>query len=255
MLLFTTRLKIKETLTKDSFIRLVLEWNQTGKYAENRIENIQWNGEYSVKYGNENLSLEFVDYPNRRMMAVRYEKITEDEVVWDTDYVLNFKERYIAIRLDRTYREDALIMDGEFSTPHFITLLINSGYLEADQELPVLRTPVEITDADAGMLSEIIEHKKTYQLPVVYVAKTAENQDVLDISWLASGLKGAAHVLVEKDKESCRECNRICRETKEDYGAVRIYYPSPGVHRKRFLFRSANGNSKARLEKVIRHVI
>ena len=215
MLLFTTRLKINQTLTKDAFIRLVLEWNQNSKYAENRIENIEWNGEYSVKYGNENLSLEFVDYPNGQMMAVRYEKITEDEVIWDTDYVVNFKERYIAIRLERTYREDALIMDGQFSTPHFITLLINRGYLEADQELPVLRTPVEITDADVGMLLEIIEHKKPYQLPVVYVAKTAENQEVLDINWLASRLKGAAHVLVEKDKESCRECNRICKEKRK----------------------------------------
>ena len=88
MLLFTTRLKNNQTLTKDAFIRSVLEWNQNSKYAENRIENIEWNGEYSVKYGNENLSMEFVEDPNRQMMAVRYEKITEDEVVWDTDYVV-----------------------------------------------------------------------------------------------------------------------------------------------------------------------
>lgn len=132
MILFSTILKFNASLTKDAFVQLVLEWNSA----------------YSNKFGNDKLSLEFVDYPEKQIMAVRHEKITEDAVVWDTDYVVNFQEQYISIRLDRTYREDAFGMNGEFSTPHFITLLIEGGYLADDSNLPVLRTPTEITDED-----------------------------------------------------------------------------------------------------------
>lgn len=255
MILFSTILKFNDSLTKDAFVQLVLEWNKTSKYEENRVPDVNWNGEYNQKFGNDKLSLEFVDYPERQIMAVRHEKNTAASVVWDTDYVVNFEEKCIAIRLDRTYSEDALVMNGKFSTPHFITLLIEGGYLADDYNLPVLRTPMIITDACLAIVSDVVEHKKEYQLPVIYVSKTWDGQDVLDTGWMASRLKGAAHVLVEKDKESCVECNKICRETKEEFGAVRIYYPSESMARKRFLYRSASGDGKVRLEKVIKDII
>ena len=141
MILFSTILNINDSLTKDAFVKLVLEWNATSKYKENIVRDVNLNGEYNGKFGNDKLSLEFVDYPEKQIMAVRHEKITDDAVVWDTDYVVNFEEKCIAIRLDRTYREDTLVMNGGFSTPHFITLLIEGGYLADDRDLPVLRTP------------------------------------------------------------------------------------------------------------------
>lgn len=255
MILFSTILKINDSLTKDAFVQLVLEWNKTSKYKENCVPDVNWNGEYNKKFGNDKLSLEFAYYSEKQIMAVRHEKITDDAVVWDTDYVVNFEEKCIAIRLERTYREDALVMNGKFSTPHFITLLIEGGYLAEDYNLPVLRTPTVITDEYLAIVSDVVEHKKEYQLPVIYVSKTLDGQEVLDTKWMASRLKGAAHVLVEKDKESCLECTKICNETKEDFGAVRIYYPSESMTRKRFLYRSTNGDSKARLEKVIKNII
>lgn len=255
MILFSTIIKTNDSLTRDAFVQLVLEWNKTSKYKENRVPDVNWNGEYSKKFGSDKLSLEFAYYSEKQIMAVRHEKITDDAVVWDTDFVMNFEENRIAIRLDRTYREDALVMNGEFSTPHFITLLIEGGYLADDCNLPVLRTPTIITDEHLAIVSDVVEHKNEYQLPVIYVTKTLDGQEVLDTKWMASRLKGAAHVLVEKDKESCRECAKICDGTKEDFGAVRIYYPSESIPRKRFLYRSANGDSKARLEKVVKNII
>ena len=231
------------------------EWNQGAKYKENIVQNVSWNGEKNIKFGTDKLSIEIIDYPEKDILAVRHEKITPDEVVWDTDFVVNFAERKISIRLDRTFSEDALEMNAAFSTPHFISLLIEHGYLQDDQDLPVLRDPIIITDRNLETVQQVIRNKEYYELPVVYVAKDFADQDPLSISWLASRLKGAAHVLVEESKETCRKCTEFCGKTVEEYGAVRIYYPSLGVNRKRFLFRSATGNMDVRLEKVIRHVI
>ena len=238
MILFSTILNITDSLTKDAFVDLVLEWNRTSKYIENVVPNVDLNGSYSGKFGDEKLSLEFVDDPDRNLMAVRHEKVTADAVVWDTDYVVNFDEKKISIRLDRTYSEDALVMNGAFSTPHFITLLIEGGYLADDQDLPVLRTPMPF----AGGI-ETLDGK--YRLPVVYVTKTADGQDAIDTSWLASKLKGAAHVLIETEKAADRD----------EFGSVTIFYPSEILPKKRIVYRSANGNLNARLERVVKLVI
>ena len=139
MILFSTILKFNATLTKDAFIRLVLEWNRTSKYKENIVPDVSLDGSYSGKFGNEKLSLEFVDYPAKQIMAVRHEKITDDGVVWDTDYVVNFEEKRIAIRLDRTYSAEALVMNGKFSTPHFITLLIEGEKAVIWQRIVIYR--------------------------------------------------------------------------------------------------------------------
>ena len=238
MILFSTILNITDSLSKDAFVDLVLEWNRTSKYIENVVPNVDLNGSYSGKFGDEKLSLEFVDDPERDLMAVRHEKVTADAVVWDTDYVVNFDEKKISIRLDRTYSEDALVMNGVFSTPHFITLLIEGGYLADDQDLPVLRTPMPFV---GGM--ETLSGK--YRLPVVYVTKTADGQDAIDTSWLASKLKGAAHVLVEAEKAADRD----------EFGSVTIFYPSEILPKKRIVYRSAKGNLNARLERVVKLVI
>ena len=255
MLLFSTKLEIKDSLTKEKFIDLIVQWNNSAKYLENHVPGVSWKGEKNIRFGTDKLSIEIIDYPEKDILAVRHEKITDDEVVWDTDFVVNFAERRIAILLDRTFSEDALEMNAAFSTPHFISLLIERGYLQDDQDIPVLRDPIIITDRNLETIQRIIKNKEYYALPVVYVAKDFADQNPLSVSWLASRLKGAAHVLVEDSKEACKKCTEICAETSEEHGAVRIYYPSLGVNRKRFLFRSATGNMDVRLEKVVKHVI
>ena len=255
MLLFSTILEIKDSVTPDDFIRLVLKWNETSSHIENRVPGINWHGEHNVRYGTESLWLEFVELPRKNIIAVRHEKITEDGVAWDSDFIANFAEKRLAVQLDRTYNEDALIMDAAFSTPHFITLLIEEGFLKDDLGLPVLRTPVAVTDEDISLFQGIFSDAESYRLPVVFVSKTAENTDPLSTAWLASRLKGAAHVLVEDDLEKCREIRSRFIKTGDLYGAVRIKYPSETTGRKRICFRSSTGNAEVRLENVIRNVI
>ena len=42
MLLFSTILDIRRTLTKDKFIELVLQWNRENPHKENIIPDIKW---------------------------------------------------------------------------------------------------------------------------------------------------------------------------------------------------------------------
>ena len=57
MLLFSTVLKISDKLNKNGFVELLMEWNQSAKYAENIVQGVSWNGERNIKFGTDKLSI------------------------------------------------------------------------------------------------------------------------------------------------------------------------------------------------------
>lgn len=225
MLLFSTLLEINDTMTKDSFIQLVLEWNQGSPHEENIIQGIEWNGERNVRYGTETLWLAIEEYRNENIIAVRYEKTEADGVVWDTDYVMNFNDMRMSIQLDRSYLEEPLAVDPTFSTPHFITLLIEHGYLKDDGILPMLRKPIFIKADNVDLLTDVINGTSRYRLPVVYISKTYYGEDPVDIWKLSGRLKGVAHVLVEEGTWLNERIRRQCDNKNEFNGAIGVYFP------------------------------
>lgn len=255
MLLFSTVLDIEKTLTKDSFIKLVLEWNQGSPHESNVIKEINWNGERNIKYGDEKLWIDIEEYRNKNIIAVRFEKIEEDGVVWDTDYVMNFQEMKMSIRLDRSYLEEALVIDSKFSTPHFITLLIEREYVKKDGLLAVLREPIFIDDTNIQILADIINGKLIYRLPVVYISKTYYDEDPVNVSLLASRLKGVAHVIVQKSNCTNNRLKTLCNDNNEYYGAIGIYFPRQSMGHRRYLYRQETGIDNRLLGKVIQVVI
>ena len=255
MLLFSTIIDINDSLHPDDFIRIVLAWNGESTREENRVKNIDWHGERTIRFGSSDLWLEFVESLDGSIIAARHEKITRDGVVWDSDFVVNFTERKISIQLDRTYSEEALVVDGAFSTPHFISLLVRQGYLKDDLDLPVFREPLVITDEKDEMFRRIVKGERQYKLPVILVFKSSDGKESLEVKWLASRLKGVAHVLVEKDSNQCKIIREICDTTDNVFGGIRIFYPSGPVREKKITYRSAAGDSKARLERVVQQVI
>lgn len=253
MILYSTLLDINETMTKEAFIQLVIEWNQGSPHKENVIPGIKWNGEKSVRFGNDKLWLEIIEYRNKNIIAIRYEKVTEEGVIWDTDYIMNFDEMRMAIRLDRSYQEQAVVTNAIFSTPHFITLLMQNEYLKADGNLKFERNALEITEDNVSVLSDIVLGKVKYQLPVVYVSKTVYNKNPLAIDWLCSRVKGTAHVLLQADKSSNTKIREACNDENEYNGAIGIYYPNASLGHKRYI--AWNENEKNLLDRVVAYVL
>lgn len=255
MLLFSTLLDINKTMTKDAFIKLVLEWNQGSPHENNIIQGIDWNGEKNIRYGDSNLWMDIEEYRNQNIIAVRYEKREEDGAVWDTDYVMNFNSMKLAVRLDRSFMAEALTVDPKFSTPHFITLLIEKGYIKKDRNLSVLKIPTMINDSNIEMLADIINGKTRYRLPVVYISKTFYDEDPVNTGLLASKLKGVAHVLVQESNCTNDKLRKLCDDKNEYYGAIGIYYANQAIGHRRYLYRSSIGMDTYLMGKVVRVVI
>lgn len=255
MLLFSTILDINETMTREAFIRLVIEWNQGSPHPNNIIPGMEWNGEWNIRYGEDGLWLAIEEYRNQNIIAVRYEKKEEDGAVWDTDYVMNFNSMKMSVRLDRSYTEEALNADSRFSTPHFITLLIERGYLKDDHQLPVRRSGTLIKEGNVDLLADVINGKVHYNLPVVYVSKTHNNENPVDVPFLASRLKGVAHVMAEEGNWLDQTIRSQCDGKNEYHGAIGIYYTTRGMNHKRYLYSRVEGYDSFLLERVCRSVI
>ena len=91
MLLFSTILNIDKSLTKDGFLSLVIEWNQGSPHEDNVIRNLKWDGSYNQKFGDETISLEFKEYRNEEIVAVRYVKKLDDGIEPHQKPMLNSK--------------------------------------------------------------------------------------------------------------------------------------------------------------------
>lgn len=255
MLLFSTVLSINKSMTKDDFIRLVIEWNQGSPHKENVIESINWNGERNIRFGDEFLWLDIEEYREENIIAVRYEACEANGSIWGSDFVLNFNDMKMAVRLDRSYTDDALMNDFIFTSPYLITLLIDRGYLEDDGDLPIARVPHVINEDNITCLTDIINGKNKHRLPVVYVSKTYDNIDPVDVLLLSKRLKGVAHVLVQESTETNQIIKNMCDARNEYNGAIGIYYPNQALKHPQIRYRSAVGYNSFLLEKVIRLVI
>ena len=254
MLLFSTILEIDKKLTKDDFINLVIEWNQKG-HPESVISGIEWNGERNVRYEDENKCLEIQEYRNKNIIAVRFEKRESDGAVWDTDYIMNFSEMKMAVRLDRSYIEEALNVDTKFFTPFFISMLIDRGYILKDGNLEVRRTPLIVDEENLDLIVNVTNGSARYKLPVVIITKTFYDEDPVDINKLAKELKGVAHVLVQKTNCTNPRLKELCDGNNEYYGAIGIYHPNPAIGHRRYLYRMSEGIDRILSDKVTRTVM
>ena len=256
MLLFSTVLSINNYMTKDDFVKLVIQWNNTNPRVQNVIPGVVWTGERNFRYGDDELWLEVREYRKRNIIAVRYQKIQEKGIIWDTDYVMDFDSGRMSIRLERSYTQDAPFADPDFSTPHFISLLIEHRYIKDDKDLPVLRAPDIIAADRLELLAGIINGDLHYDLPVVFVSKTfAWGSDPVNVELMAGRLKGVAHVLVLENAEMGAELRELTDSRNEFNGAVGVYFPNPNMANKWYLYRRDSGFDDNLMEQVIRTVI
>lgn len=225
MLMYSTVLDFKPSLTKERFIGLVIEWNQNSVHKENRIPDLHYQGEDQIRFGEEDKWMDIAIDHEEQIVAIRFQKREKDHSLWNTDYIAHFHERKLAIRLDHSYDRHVLFDTLNFSTPHFISLLINQGYLVDDGVFPVLRKPLVINLDTLSLLQACLHHKGHQRLPVIYVSKTRKNKDPFDVAFLSSRLKGIAHVLLQENYEDTRSLRLSCDNQIAYNGGINLFFP------------------------------
>lgn len=189
-----------------------------------------------MKFVHNNLKLEIEEYRNENIIAARFEKL-EDGVIWDSDYIMNFNDMKMVVRLERSFTEDAKEIRSQFATPHFLKMLIEEEFVVSDNGLEVSFISTNINEGNVKLLAQIINSEINFALPVVYVSKTYDNKDPLDVDRLARYLRGVAHVLVQESSDTSSIIRQMCNDKNPYYGAIGIYYPTTTYHKNRFLYK------------------
>lgn len=250
MLLYTNTMQIRDTLTPDAFIALAIQWNQGSSWSENVIRGISWNGEHSVRFGTDEIWMAIEEYRGGEIIAVRYQKTDEDDTAWISDFVMDFADWELTVRLYQNFPPDkpGKRRSTYFVPPYFPRLLIDHGYVLEDGSLPVAYEPILIRRENVSLFSDVITGEQQYRLPVVYVSRTTADEVPIKASDLAYQLKGAAHVMVQESVSLDPLIRTVCHGKNTYHGAVGVYLPD-GRH-----YRFFHGEEACPDRKLFRQV-
>lgn len=232
MQIYSTKFPISEQLTKEKFVELVIEWNQGSPY--DKMECVVWDRkEYDLRFKEGKRSLMINCLLEHDVIASRFRKEDEYGVVWTTDFVLNCREKMLAVKLERETTDSTTSFIPKFLPPYFIRSIVHGGYAGEDNGLPIIDQPMMINMENYQIIRDIILKKSRYALPIVYITKTWAGNYPLAIDKLVTDLQGVAHVLKESDPAVSKILKEECNGENAHHGGIAIYYPSVSARNKK----------------------
>ena len=234
MLIFSTKLPVKETFTRQKFFELVVRWNQDSPH--HRIDGIEWDGGCRHRWGDMKNMLEITEYND---VAAAHFVQSEHGVHWTTEFILHTERREIGIYLSREATENTVYFHKEFKPPYFLKLLMRENVLGSDGGLAISEYPQSFgvpADEQQVLTQLCLEDAGAFRLPVVYLTRDWFTEHcVVDEGELARRLCGVAHVLVEYDKDVSRTLKDLCHGKNVYNGGMAVYFPSVSAAAKRFI--------------------
>ena len=225
MLLYSTKIPVKEELTKDEFVHLVIKWNQQSPH--DKMSNVSWDqSSYNLKFQEAKRSLTIEELPVNNVIASRFRKEDENGIVWTSDFVLNLSDKILAVRLDREATEDTTNFIPRFSPPHLVKVVIRNNLSGMDENLMISSEAFSINIKNYKIIENVMLRKVKYALPIVYITKTWAGNYPLDVKKLSSRLQGVAHVLKESEPNVSRILMKSCNGENVHHGGIGIYYPN-----------------------------
>ena len=249
MQIYSATFPVEEKLTPEELIRLVIEWNQGSQH--NRIECLEWDGiTKNVKFEEGNLFLAIEEIREYNTVAIRFHQLDRNNVLWNTDIVVNFNTHIFSIKLDRETTIDTISFVPEFKPPIIVNLLLDNGYVGADGDMQISDQPILINKDNYKIIENVICRKVTYSMPVVYVTKSWGRYP-FRVKELSYRLRGVAHVLMEDDEKVSKILRDTCGGKNSHHGSVGIYYPSTSAANKIILTSNYAGRESILIDRIV----
>ncbi|MCI8670302.1 MAG: hypothetical protein HFI34_12435 [Lachnospiraceae bacterium] len=231
MLIFATKLYVKESLTDEIFIEMAVEWVSGGNNYT--FGDIEWDGseEYSVENYSNTQQFSIMKYDN----AVIIHLVNKDgKIIWTNDFVLTYKEgrRILAVQLYNEAEDMSVKLPKKFNRPRLLKKIIENDFGADDNGLEINGKPLHIDETNIQIIEKVILKKNMHMMPVVYVASNFfENKYEVDFDELAKDLAGVAHVLVETSGKVAKKLKEATDGKNPYNGAAQIFYSNDGSQR------------------------
>lgn len=248
MQIYSAIFPVKESLSQDVLINLVIEWNQGSPH--NKISNLNWDGKKrNVKFENGNLSLAIEEIRTYNTIAIRFHQFDENNIIWNTDIVVNFNTHIFSIKIDRETTADTIGFIPRFKTPILVNMLLDREYVGMDNDLEISDKEILIKKDNYKVIENIICRNTVYSMPVIYVTKS-RGRYPLKVHNLAYRLRGIAHVLIEEDTDVCKYLKESCGGMNSHHGSIGIYYPGSSAPYKIITTRRYEGQEETLIDRI-----
>lgn len=252
MQIYSAIFPVKESLSKDDLINLVIEWNQGSPH--NKISNLNWDGKKrNIKFEDGNLSLAIEEIRTYNTIAIRFHQFDENNIIWNTDIVVNFNTHIFSIKIDRETTADTIGFIPQFKTPILVNMLLDRDFIGMDNDLEISAKEIPIKKDNYKVIENIICRNTVYSMPVIYVTKSWGRYP-LRVHTLAYRLRGVAHVLIEEDADVCKFLKDSCRGMNSHHGSIGIYYPGSSAPYKIITPRRYEGQEETLIDRIVNMV-
>ena len=254
MLVFSTRLPLKDEITQEECLHLFIKWViDSPNYSIDAVEyDVSSYKDFDCDYGNQTFSIRHYMDESIEISACRLEN-RESTAVWINDCIFlcenGNKSLLIQLNCNRTN------FDTQMPKPHkpyIVRQFVESGYCKDDAGIPITDTALESDGEYYSKCVDIMNGTLTYSMPVVYVSCDYWGNTVISPTYLARQLSGVAHVFVEKNRDTALRLREATDGNNAHTEYVGIYFPGTKLCQKHGL--SYYPNYKVMSQEIINSV-
>ncbi len=222
MIIYSTKIHVKDSLNTLAFINLAIEWNQSSSC--DAIPGLSWNGcnSYTTEYNNRKFCIQVLD--DDHIIAVHFQREDEGDVLWSQDFILydgDESSPTLSVQILRESRNNApFVPDGK--PPRFVCMLLDAGYGGMDYDLPISNKAIPVTFSNYSIIKDLIFQRKHYQFPIVYISLHWGNY-IISPQELANHLQGIAHVLYETTYLISKKLQKETKGKNPHTGLIGLY--------------------------------
>ena len=225
MIIFSTKLYVKESLTNELFVNMTLNWAENSPNYS--FANLSWNkkDEYYVESSDKLQTLNIIKYNDSIMVHLTNKD--SNNILWTNDYVLTTRgdKRVLSVQLYRDAENISTKLQNEFNRPRLLKTIIRDGYGAFDNDLEISDRCLMITEANIDIIKKVIIGEEEYMMPIVHITPQFKNSNfIINHNELAKDLAGVAHVLVDKDYSITNHLKELTSGQNPYNGGVQIYF-------------------------------
>ncbi|MCM1558932.1 MAG: hypothetical protein NC123_05235 [Butyrivibrio sp.] len=227
MLVFSTRLPLRDEIEYSDCAKLFIEWaRQSPNYSFKNIEyNVQSKNDFDCTSDNVTFSIRY--YESSQMQIVACRLINKENVFnWTSDCIFSCEngDKSLLIQLNCS-RNDYNTELPQINKPYIVRMFVEKGFCKDDAGIPVVDEPLQSDGDFYQICKDVMSGNLSYSMPIVYISCDIDGKNVINSSFLAHQLSGVAHVFVENSYQTALKLREDTNGNNAYAGYIGIYFP------------------------------
>ena len=235
MLVFSTCLPIKDSVSQEECVKLFVDWIKKSPHYEISINDSVYTKMTDCDFASTDNKVFFTIkfYKDERIeaSACRLEN-REDTATWISDciFINDNGKKSLLIQLNCNHT-DFNKRRGKVNIPHIVKSFLLSGYIKDDSDIPIDEKAHKV-ETHEEICTRIIKGSYSNTMPVVYISCDYWKNVPINPHRLAQSLCGLAHVYYETSSSTSFNLKNKTNSRNVFGQTVGVYFPDTSYYKK-----------------------